>query len=211
MALPLAERQKRAKIAQKMLIKLYPDPKPPLDHADAFSLLVAVALSAQTTDVMVNQVTPSLFKAAPTPQKMAKLTSEEILSHIKRVNYSPTKAKNLKKMSEKLVADFGGKVPKTFEELESLPGVGHKTASVVMSQMFGLAAFPVDTHIHRLAMRWKLSSGKSVVQTEEDLKTVFPEKTWHDVHLQMIFYGREYCTTRSCDGTTCPICKKLNT
>ncbi len=210
MALPLAERlierKRRAKIAQKMLVKLYPEPKPPLDHADAFSLLVAVALSAQTTDVMVNQVTPSLFKAAPTPQKMAKLTSDEILSHIKRVNYSPTKAKNLKNMSEKLIADFGGKVPKTFEELESLPGVGHKTASVVMSQMFGLHAFPVDTHIYLLARRWQVTSGTSVVQTEEDLKAVFAPETLHDVHLQMIFYGREYCTARSCDGTTCPVC-----
>jgi endonuclease-3 len=210
MALYLIERKKRAKIAQKMLVKLYPDPKPPLDHADAYSLLVAVALSAQTTDLMVNQVTPSLFKIAPTPQKMAKLSVAEILSHIRRVNYSPTKAKNLKNLSEKLVNEFDGQVPKTFETLESLPGVGHKTASVVMSQMFGLFAFPVDTHIHRLAMRWKLSSGKSVKETEADLKAVFAEKTWHDVHLQMIFYGREYCTARSCDGTTCPICKKLN-
>ncbi len=210
MALPLPERQKRAKIAQKILVKLYPEPKPPLDHSDAFSLLVAVALSAQTTDLMVNQVTPSLFKVAPTPQKMAKLTAEEILTHIKRVNYSPTKSRNLKKLAEKLVSDFDGKVPKTFEELESLPGVGHKTASVVMTQMFGLAAFPVDTHIHRLGQRWKLTSGKSVVQTEADLKAVFPEKTWHDLHLQMIFYGREYCSARSCDGTVCPICKKLN-
>jgi endonuclease-3 len=210
MALSLVERQKRAKIAQKTLIKLYPDPKPPLDHADAFSLLVAVALSAQTTDLMVNQVTPSLFKIAPTPEKMAKLSAAEILSHIRRVNYSPTKAKNLKNLSQKLVSEFNGQVPKTFEALESLPGVGHKTASVVMSQMFGLLAFPVDTHIHRLAMRWKLSSGKSVKETEADLKAVFADKTWHDVHLQMIFYGREYCSARSCDGETCPICKKLN-
>jgi endonuclease-3 len=211
LALSKVEKQKRAKYAQKTLSSLYPNPKPPLDHHDAFELLVAVMLSAQTTDLMVNKVTPDLFKVAGTPEKMAKLSSEEILSHIRRCNYSPTKSRNLKKLAEKLVADFGGKVPKTFEELESLPGIGHKTASVVMSQMFGLAAFPVDTHIHRLAMRWKLSNGKSVEQTEADLKALFPEKTWHDVHLQMIFYGREYCPARGCDGLSCRICSHLNT
>jgi endonuclease-3 len=210
MALSKADRQKRAKYVQKTLQALYPDPKPPLDHDDAFTLLVAVMLSAQTTDAMVNQVTPSLFKLAHTPEKMAKLSSDEILTHILRCNYSPTKSRNIQKLSQSIVENFGGKVPKTFEELESLPGIGHKTASVVMSQMFGLPAFPIDTHIHRLAIRWKLSAGKNVEQTEADLKELFPESTWHDVHLQIIFYGREHCSARGCDGKTCKICHHLN-
>jgi endonuclease-3 len=205
------DKQKRANYVRKELAKLYPEPKPPLNHKDAFTLLVAVALSAQTTDLMVNRVTPELFKVGGSPEKMAKLSSDEILRFIKPTNYSPTKSKNLKKMAEILVSKFKGKVPQTFEDLESLPGVGHKTASVVMSQIFGIPAFPVDTHIHRLAMRWKLSNGKSIVRTEEDLKSLFPDSSWHDVHLQMIFYGREYCTARGCDGKTCPICKKLDT
>jgi endonuclease-3 len=210
MAISKLEKLKRATYAQKVLASLYPNPEAPLHHEDAFTLLVAVMLSAQTTDAMVNQVTPSLFKVANTPEKMAALSSAEILTHIRRCNYSPTKSRNLKKLSERLVEDFGGKVPKTFEELETLPGIGHKTASVVMGQMFKLPAFPVDTHIHRLAVRWKLTRGKNVEETEADLKKLFPESTWHDVHLQMIFYGREFCGARSCDGLTCRVCKHLN-
>ena len=210
MALSFAEKEKRAKYVLKELARLYPDPKPPLDHSDSFTLLIAVLLSAQTTDARVNIVTPALFKKAATPQKMAKLSAEEILTFIKTCGLAPTKAKNIQKLSEILVEKYGGKVPDTFEDLESLPGVGHKTASVVMTQCFGHPAFPVDTHIHRLAKRWKLSPGKNVEQVETDLKKLFPENTWHDVHLQIIFYGREYCTARGCDGHTCPICKKLN-
>lgn len=210
MALTIAEKQKRAKYIEKELARLYPDPKPPLDHSDSFTLLIAVLLSAQTTDARVNMVTPALFKKAPTPQKMAKLSDEEILSFIKTCGLAPTKAKNIRKLSQILVEKYDGRVPDTFEELEALPGVGHKTASVVMTQCFGHPAFPVDTHIHRLAKRWKLSPGKNVEQVETDLKKLFPESSWHDVHLQIIFYGREFCSARGCDGHTCPICKKLN-
>lgn len=205
-----AEKEKRARSIQKMLAALYPHPEPPLLHEDAFSLLIAVLLSAQTTDARVNIVTPALFKKAPTPQKMARLSVEEILGFIKTCGLAPTKAKNVKRLSEILVEKYQGRVPETFEELEELPGVGHKTASVVMTQCFGHPAFPVDTHIHRLAKRWKLSPGKNVVQVEADLKKVFPESSWHDVHLQIIFYGREHCTARGCDGHTCKICKHLN-
>ncbi|MBS1958847.1 MAG: endonuclease III [Bdellovibrionales bacterium] len=208
--LPLAERKKRAKYVLGALKRLYPNPKPPLHHEDAYTLLVAVALSAQSTDAGVNQATPGLFALADTPKKMAALTPERIHAHIKRVNYAPTKSRNLHAMAQMLMSDFGGKVPQTMEELETLPGVGHKTASVVMSQAFGQATFPVDTHIHRLAQRWKLSAGKNVVVTENDLKEVFPENTWRDVHLQIIYYGREYCTAKGCDGHTCKICKYLN-
>lgn len=203
-------KQERADFARKKLKELYPHPEPPLLHSDPFSLLVAVLLSAQTTDARVNIVTPALFKKAPTPQKMAKLSAEEILSFIKTCGLAPTKAKNVQKLSEILVEKYKGKVPQTFEELEELPGVGHKTASVVMTQCFGHPAFPVDTHIHRLAKRWKLSPGKNVEQVEKDLKKLFPESSWHDVHLQIIFYGREHCSARGCDGHTCLICKKLN-
>ena len=210
MALTIAEKQKRAKYIEKELARLYPDPKPPLDHSDSFTLLIAVLLSAQTTDARVNIVTPALFKKAPTPQKMAKLSDEEILSFIKTCGLAPTKAKNIRKLSQILVEKYDGRVPDTFEELEALPGVGHKTASVVMTQCFGHPAFPVDTHIHRLAKRWKLSPGKNVEQVETDLKKLFPESSWHDVHLQIIFYGREFCSARGCDGHTCPICTKLN-
>ena len=197
--------QERANYVLKELSKLYPNPKPPLLHDDAFTLLVSVLLSAQTTDVRVNLVTPALFKKAHTPEKMAKLSAEEILSFIKTCGLAPTKAKNIKRLSELLIERHQGVVPKTFEDLEALPGVGHKTASVVMTQCFGLPAFPVDTHIHRLAKRWKLSNGKNVEKTEEDLKKVFPEKSWHDLHLQFIYYGREHCTARGCEGKTCPI------
>ena len=210
MALTKLEKEKRAKYILKTLESLYPNPTPPLLHSDAFSLLVSVLLSAQTTDARVNIVTPALFKKAPTPQKMARLSPEEILTYIKTCGLAPTKARNIQKLSQILVEKHKGVVPQTFEELEELPGVGHKTASVVMSQCFGHSAFPVDTHIHRLAKRWKLSAGKNVEQVEEDLKKLFPEKTWHDVHLQIIYYGREHCSARGCDGHTCMICKKLN-
>ncbi len=200
----------RADFILKTLQELYPNPKPPLLHEDPFTLLIAVLLSAQTTDARVNLVTPALFKKAKTPQKMAKLTVAQILSFIKTCGLAPTKAKNIQKLSQILVEQHQGRVPQTFEELEALPGVGHKTASVVMSQIFNIPTFPVDTHIHRLAKRWKLSSGKSVEQTERDLKKVFPESTWHDVHLQIIYYGREHCSARGCNGTSCLICRPLN-
>lgn len=200
----------RAEFILKTLIELYPNPKPPLDHSDPYTLLVAVALSAQTTDARVNLVTPGLFRLANTPQKMARLSVAQILREIKTCGLAPTKAKNLKAMAQMLVDQFDGKVPQSFEALESLPGVGHKTASVVMAQCFGVPAFPVDTHIHRLAQRWKLTSGKNVQTTEADLKKTFPESTWNHLHLQIIFYGREHCTARGCDGTQCLICKTLS-
>jgi endonuclease-3 len=210
MSLSLKERKRRASRIGQELARLYPDPKPPLDHRDAFTLLVAVALSAQTTDARVNLVTPALFARAPDPQTMAALSVQQILSFIKTCGLAPTKAKNLKKLSQMLLDLHGGEVPRTFEELEALPGVGHKTASVVMSQMFHIPAFPVDTHVHRLAKRWKLTSGRNVEQTEADLKKLFPENSWNQVSLQIIFYGREYCGARSCDGKTCPLCRELN-
>ena len=210
MPLSLKDRKARAEYILKDLSRRYPDPKPPLDHRDAFTFLVAVALSAQTTDARVNLVTPALFDRAPTPEKMAALTPGEILSYIRTCGLAPTKAKNVQKLSQILCEKFHGRVPRTFEDLESLPGVGHKTASVVMSQIYGVPAFPVDTHVHRLAKRWKLSSGKNVEQTEADLKAVFPESSWNAVSLQIIFYGREHCTARGCDGFTCPICSQLN-
>ena len=202
--------QDRANYIRRKLKVLYPNPTPPLHHTDPFSLLIAVLLSAQTTDARVNMVTPALFSKAPTPQKMAKLSVEEILSYIKTCGLAPTKARNIKKLSQMLIDLYDGSVPETFEKLEALPGVGHKTASVVMTQCFGNPAFPVDTHIHRLAKRWKLSEGKNVDQVESDLKKLFPKSSWHDIHLQIIFYGREHCTARGCDGHTCMICKKLN-
>jgi endonuclease-3 len=208
--LSLKVRRERAGIILQYLQERYPDPKPPLDHRDPFTFLVAVALSAQTTDARVNLVTPSLFDHAPTPGKMAALSEAEILGHIRTCGLAPTKARNIKRLSQLLVERFHGKVPRTFEELESLPGVGHKTASVFMSQIHGVPAFPVDTHVHRLARRWKLSDGKSVEKTEADLKSVFPENTWSTVSLQIIFYGREFCSARGCDGHTCPLCSRLN-
>jgi endonuclease-3 len=210
MSLSKKERLRRASMILEELERLYPDPKPPLDHHDAYTLLVAVALSAQTTDARVNLVTPGLFARASTPEAMARLSESQILSCIKTCGLAPTKARNLKKMSQLLVDRHGGEVPRTFEELEALPGVGHKTASVVMSQMFNIPAFPVDTHVHRLAKRWKLSSGKNVEQTESDLKAIFHESSWNSVSLQIIFYGREFCGARTCDGKTCPLCKRLN-
>ncbi len=189
-------KKQRAEIIQAELEKLYPEVPIPLDHTDAYTLMVAVALSAQTTDKKVNQVTPFLFAVADTPEKMAKLSVEEIKELIKEIGLSNTKAKNLKRMAELLLERHNGIVPQTYEELEALPGVGHKTASVVMSQAFGHPAFPVDTHIHRLMTQWKLTSGKSVVETEKDAKAIFPKETWNKLHLQIIFYGREYSPAR---------------
>lgn len=203
-------KSERAHFVLKRLNELYPNPPIPLDHRDPFTLLIAVLLSAQTTDKRVNLVTPELFRLGPTPLKMAKLRSDEILKIIRTCGLAPQKAKAIAALSKILVEKYHGRVPETFEELEELPGVGHKTASVVMTQAFGLPAFPVDTHIHRLATRWKLSNGKSVEQTEKDLKSLFDEKDWHKLHLQIIYYGREHCTARGCDGKKCEICKALN-
>jgi len=189
-------KKQRAEIILRELEKLYPETPIPLDHTDPFTLLVAVALSAQTTDKKVNEVTPKLFAVADTPQKMAALEVEQIRELIKEIGLSNTKARNLKKMAELLVEKHDSVVPRTFEELEELPGVGHKTASVVMSQAFGHPAFPVDTHIHRLLTQWKITSGKNVVETEKDAKKAFPKNTWNKVHLQIIFYGREYSPAR---------------
>lgn len=189
-------KKQRAAIVISELEKLYPTVPVPLDHKDPFTLLVAVALSAQTTDRKVNEITPALFAVADTPFKMQKLEVSEIKELIKEIGLANQKAKNLKRMSELLVERHGGEVPHTFEELESLPGVGHKTASVVMSQAFGIPAFPVDTHIHRLMTLWKLTSGKNVVETERDARKIFPKELWNKLHLQIIFYGREYSPAR---------------
>ncbi len=202
-------RLERANYVAKNLAKLYPETPIPLDHSDAFTLLVAVVLSAQCTDKKVNEVTPALFRLASTPQKMATLKVEQVHQVIRQLGLAPQKSKALVGLAKLIVEKHQGQVPRTFEELEELPGVGHKTASVVMAQAFGVPAFPVDTHIHRLAKRWKLSVGKSVEQVERDLKKVFPEKDWNKLHLRIIFYGREYCTARGCDGKTCPICLEL--
>ena len=193
-------KKQRAEIIMSELEKLYPEVYVPLDHTDEFTLLVAVALSAQTTDKKVNQVTPALFAVAGTPQKMAKMEAEEIREYIKEVGLSTSKSKNLKRMAEILVEKHNGIVPESFELLEELPGVGHKTASVVMSQAFGHPAFPVDSHIHTLMTQWKLTNGKSVVQTEADAKKLFPKDKWNKLHIQIIFYGREYSPARG-NGT----------
>ncbi|MFC0345722.1 endonuclease III domain-containing protein [Epilithonimonas hispanica] len=189
-------KKQRAQIVQEELEKLYPEVPIPLEHKDAYTLMVAVALSAQTTDKKVNQITPKLFAVADTPEKMAKLSFEEIRELIKEIGLTNSKAKNLKKMAEVLVEKYNSVVPQTYEELESLAGVGHKTASVVMSQGFGFPAFPVDTHIHRLMTQWKLTSGKNVVETERDAKSIWNESVWNKLHLQIIFYGREYSPAR---------------
>ena len=189
-----------------MLEELYPETPVPLDHENAFQLLVAVLMSAQTTDLKVNEVTPALFAKAPTAKEMAKLPVEVILEDIRQVGLAPTKAKNIRRLSEILIEKHDGEVPASFEALDDLPGVGHKTASVVMAQSFGIPAFPVDTHIHRLAARWGLSNGKNVEKTEKDLKAIFPKELWNKLHLQIIFFGREYCPARNHDLTQCPIC-----
>ena len=203
------KKHERAAVVLERLNAHYPEPPIPLDHSDPFTLLIAVLLSAQCTDKKVNEVTPALFAAGPTPEAMAALNENEILSHIRQLGLAKTKSKNVHKLAHILVNVHAGQVPASFEELEALPGVGHKTASVVMAQAFGVPAFPVDTHIHRLAQRWGLSSGESVATTEKDLKTLFPRDSWNKLHLQIIFYGREYCTARGCDGTVCPLCREL--
>ena len=198
------KRSEKAKIIGNMLDEFYPETPIPLDHYNAYTLLVADMLSAQTTDKKVNEVTPALFKKADTPEKMAKLDVKLIQSIIKQIGLAPTKAKNLRKMAQQLIE--GGGVKQDWDYLESLAGVGHKTASVVMSQWFGVPAFPVDTHIHRLAARWGLSNGKSVDKTEKDLKNVWPKDEWNRKHLQIIFFGREHCPARNHDLKKCPIC-----
>ncbi|MEC7272745.1 MAG: endonuclease III [Candidatus Thermoplasmatota archaeon] len=200
------KRKEKAERIQKMLEELYPEIPVPLDHETPFQLLIAVLMSAQTTDLKVNQVTPELFKQGPTPEKMASLEVAHIQSMIREVGLAPTKAKNIKRLSELLLERHEGEIPSTFEELEDLPGVGHKTAGVVLAQAFGIPAFPIDTHIHRLAARWGLSNGRNVEQTEKDLKAVFPKNAWNDLHLQIIFFGREYCPARYHDLSQCPIC-----
>ena len=198
----------RAKLILKILNKIYPSTPIPLKHHNKFTLLVSVLLSAQCTDLNVNNVTRSIYPKFYKPEHFVKLGRKKIETLIKSIGIFRVKAKSIYLMSKQLIANHNGKVPKSFEELEKLPGVGHKTASVVMSQGFGQAAFPVDTHIHRLAQRWGLTNGKNVVQTEEDLKRLFPKKSWNKLHLQIIFYGREYCKARACHGISCKICKK---
>ena len=199
----------RSKIIISELQKLYPETPIPLNHDGPFTLLIAVVLSAQSTDKKVNELTEELFKVADNPKKMVNLGIDNIYKYIKQLGLSRQKSKNTYNLSKILLEKYNGIVPNTFEELESLPGVGHKTASVVMSQVFNVPSFPVDTHIHRLSQRWGLTNGKNVIQTEKDLKKIFPMSLWNKLHLQIIFYGREYCTARGCDGTKCFICKKI--
>ena len=203
------KKSERAEIIRNELKKLYPSPPIPLDHTNAYTLLVAVVLSAQSTDKKVNELTKSLFKFADNPEKMMQLGINGIYEYIKFLGLSNQKSKNIYNLSKLLIEKHNCTVPDSFEKLESLPGVGHKTASVVMSQVFKIPSFPVDTHIHRLAQRWGLSNGDSVVQTEKDLKKIFPVNDWNDLHLQIIFYGREFCTSRGCDGTKCYLCRTL--
>lgn len=199
-------KKERANYIANRLQELYPTQPVPLDHKNPYTLLVAVLLSAQCTDARVNQITPALFELADNPFDMAKQNVEIIRAIIRPCGLSPQKSSAIKRLSEILVEKYKGVVPKDMAALETLPGVGHKTASVVMSQAFGVPAFPVDTHIHRLAQRWGLTNGKNVVQTEKDLKALFPKEKWNALHLQIIFYGREFCSARGCDGTVCEIC-----
>ena len=201
-------RKERAIIVHSTLNKLYPIIPIPLHHENIFELLIAVLLSAQCTDERVNKVTPNLFSLANNPKDMMKLSIPKIESIIKSCGLAPQKSKNISKLSKIITENYDSKVPESFSDLENLPGVGHKTASVVMSQGFGHPAFPVDTHIHRLAQRWGLTNGKNVTQTEKDLKQLFPKDSWNKLHLQIIYYGRSYCSARGCDGTICEICKK---
>ena len=203
------KKAERVKTIIKRLEEIYPETPIPLNHQNEFTLLVAVALSAQSTDKKVNELTEDLFTVAQTPKAMYKLGEKQIFNYIKQLGLAKTKAKNIYNLSKIILEEFNNLVPSSFKELESLPGVGHKTASVVMSQAFGIPAFPVDTHIHRLSQRWGLTSGKSVRQTEEDLKKLFPINLWNKLHLQIIFYGREYCSARGCNGTSCKLCKEL--
>jgi|TARA_S200000501_G_scaffold354709_1_gene375669 endonuclease-3 len=200
-------KSERAQIVLKILNKTYPKTPIPLDHKDNFTLLVAVLLSAQCTDERVNQVTPKLFKIASNPQKMSKLSQNQIYTIIKPCGLGPKKSKAIKELSSILLKKFNGEVPNNFKDLEALPGVGHKTASVVMSQGFGLPAFAVDTHIHRLAQRWGLTNGKNVKKTEADLKKLFDKSLWNKLHLQIIFWGREFCQAKTCYGLKCDVCK----
>ena len=203
----IPKKEKAKKIAE-ILDQLYPETPIPLEHKDPYTLLVAVLLSAQCTDERVNKVSPYLFKRADNVYDMAKVPIDDIKEIIRPCGLAPAKSKAIYNLSNIIVDKHGGVVPKTFEELEALPGVGHKTASVVMSQAFGFPAFPVDTHIHRLAYRWGLSNGKNVTQTEKDLKRQFPKETWNKLHLQIIYFGREYCPARGHDVQSCPICSK---
>ena len=203
-------KEERFIYVSKELQRLYPETPIPLDHDSIYTLLVAVLLSAQCTDIRVNKVTPDLFALADNPFDMALVDPEEIRKIIRPCGLSPKKSKAIAELSKILCDKYDGKVPESFEALEALPGVGHKTASVVMSQGFNHPAFPIDTHIHRLAQRWRLSKGKNVKQTEKDLKKGFPRDSWNKLHLQIIFYGREYCTARGCDGRICNICSKIN-
>ena len=205
----MLKKKEKALYIQKKLSELYPNPKAPLNHSNAFTLLIAVLLSAQTTDKRVNIVTKELFKKASSPEKMLKLGEKKVYEYIKTCGLAPKKAKAIIGTSKILLEKYKGKVPKELDLLEELPGVGHKTASVVVSEFFHKPAFPVDTHIHRLAQRWGLTNGKSVKKTEEDLKKLFDEKDWRDLHLQIIFYGRAFCTAQGCDGTICFMCKSL--
>lgn len=199
-------KEDRVAFIDQRLEELYPNPPVPLDHTDPYTLLVAVLLSAQCTDERVNQVTPALFELADNPFDMAKESADTIREIIKPCGLSPQKSKAIRRLSEILIEEHGGEVPQDFDSLEKLPGVGHKTASVVMAQSFGVPSFPVDTHIHRLAQRWGLTRGRNVNETERDLKRVFKKSRWNDLHLQIIFYGREFCTARGCDGRVCEIC-----
>jgi endonuclease-3 len=204
------KKKERVEFISQTLERLYPETPVPLDHKDPFTLLVAVLLSAQCTDERVNKITPDLFETADNPFDMAQVPVDDIREIIKPCGLSPFKSKAISGLSQILVEKYNGEVPQSFEELEALPGVGHKTASVVMSQAFGVPAFPVDTHIHRLAERWKLSSGKNVDQTEKDLKRLFPKETWNKLHLQIIFYGREFCPARGHKLENCLICRTIS-
>lgn len=202
-------KKEKAKIIVSTLDDLFPEPAIPLKHKDPFTLLISVLLSAQSTDLMVNRITPKLFEIADTPEKMAKLPVDKIQEIIKPCGLAPHKAASIHKLSKILLEKYDGMVPASFDKLEALPGVGHKTASVVMAQAFGQPTFPVDTHIHRLAYRWGLSNGKSVVQTEKDLKTIFPREQWIKLHLQIIYFGREYCPAKNHDPRNCPLCSRI--
>ncbi|MCS6934268.1 MAG: endonuclease III [Chitinophagales bacterium] len=203
------KKNERVQFIMNTLEDLYPNPAIPLHHYDAYTMLIAVLLSAQCTDKRVNEVTPHLFAKADNPYDMVKLSVEEIAAIIRPCGLAPAKSKAIHRLSAMLIEKHGGKVPDSFEALEALPGVGHKTASVIMTQVFGKPAFPVDTHIHRLMHRWKLSSGKSVEQTERDAKRLFPQERWHKLHLQIIYFGREYCPARGHQKSVCPICSKI--
>jgi endonuclease-3 len=209
MSNPFSSKPARAAYVARRLAELYPETPIPLDHKDPYTLLVAVLLSAQCTDKRVNLVTPHLWAVADNPADMRRVPVAKIQGIIRPCGLSPQKAKAISTLSGLIMDRHAGAVPRTFAELEALPGVGHKTASVVMSQAFGVPAFPVDTHIHRLAQRWKLTAGKNVEQTERDLKKLFPPESWNQLHLRIIFYGREHCTARGCDGTVCEICRTL--